>query len=98
MGVSDLFFDGLRNVQFHRGAKVLGAAEVLEKLGHFGVAARFYDRVLDFFQSSAANPTYYGVLDARNRWQRNAINRGEDMELAYRTPIEQIAADPPRFV
>jgi hypothetical protein len=98
MGLSDGLFDFLRHRQFAKGAEVLGAAEALEQKGHPGVAARFYDRALEFFQSSAADQTFYQTVSARNRCQQRALHRGEDMSFAYRTSIEDIAKDPPRFM
>jgi len=98
MGLTDAVFGYLQHRRFNKGAEVLGAAEALEQNGHPGVAARFYDRALEFFQGSAAPETFHQTVAARNRCQQRALDRGEDMSFAYSTSIEDISQDPARFI
>jgi hypothetical protein len=98
MGLGDLLLAFGQRGRFEKGGELLGGAEALDKLGHFGPAARLYDLAAEQFQFSAANSTYYATLDGRKRCCRLAEERGEEWGVANQWLAGQINENPPAFV
>lgn len=97
----DAFWATFQRRTFVDGSAFYGAAEVLEKEGMFGPAARFYYEAQIAFGFGKHLSASLTAKSASERCCRKAVAHGEEPAIAFRPPgppKEEIIADPRGFV